>query len=37
VERTFAYKGVPDGTVNIITARRLEVRPFTWPQQKIKT
>jgi hypothetical protein len=36
VDRT-RYKGVPDGTVIIITARRMEVRPFSWPQQKIKT
>ena len=29
-------KGVPDGTVTVLLARRVEVKPFTWPQQKIK-
>lgn len=33
-ERGMRMKDVPDGAVNIITARRLEKRPFRWPQQK---
>lgn len=28
------YNAVPDGSVNIINARRIEKKPFTWPQQK---
>lgn len=34
-DRGRRMKGVPEGAVNIITARRLEKKPFTWPQQKL--
>lgn len=33
-ERAMRMKGVPEGSVNIITARRMEKRAFKWPQQK---
>lgn len=34
-ERGKRMKGVPDGAVNVLLARRLEKKPFTWPQQKL--
>ena len=32
-DRKKRLKGIPDGTVTIINARRLEARGFRWPQQ----
>jgi hypothetical protein len=31
------YKGVPDGAVTIVTARRLKKQPFIYPQQELKS
>lgn len=33
-DRRKRLMGVPDGAVNIITARRVEKKLFTWPQQQ---
>lgn len=33
-DRRKRFMGVPDGAVNIITARRTEKKPFTWPLQE---